>query len=209
MTDPHGSTTQNREDGRGADAHSSRALLPVGMEAPDFTLNSGPTKAQSLHDLRGKATVLVFYPADWSPVCGDQLALYNELADQWDELNASLVGISVDSVWCHKAYSDSRKLRFPLLADFEPKGAVARMYNAYRESDGTSQRALFVLDADGVIRWNYLSPVGVNPGADGILKALENMTSEQRGETAPTDARTSPAAARSTPEREKDSGARA
>ena len=159
-------------------------LLPVGTDAPDFTLRSSPTQEQSLRDLRSKPVVLVFYPADWSPVCGDQLALYNELRDVWDGLNAQLVGVSVDSVWCHKAYSEHRHLTFPLLADFEPKGAVAKMFYAYRQKEGTAERALYVIDANGTIRWNYLSPVGVNPGADGILAALEKMTPEQRGQSA-------------------------
>jgi peroxiredoxin len=174
---------QNQNTKRSQDGESNAALLPIGTEAPDFTLNAGPAKPHSLRSLRGSAVVLVFYPADWSPVCGDQLALYNELSDQWEALNARLVGISVDGVWCHQAYSTSRKLSFPLLADFEPKGAVARIYNSYRDKDGTSQRSLYVLDKDGIIRWNYLSPVGVNPGADGILRALESMTPDQRGQS--------------------------
>jgi peroxiredoxin len=172
---------ESRKAQSGGGGESSESLLPVGTEAPDFTLNATPAQSYSLRELRGKAVVLVFYPADWSPVCGDQLALYNELREHWESLNARLVGISVDGVWCHLAYSTSRHLHFPLLADFEPKGAVSRRFNAYREGEGTAQRALYVLDANGVIRWSYLSPLGVNPGADGILNALESMTPEQRG----------------------------
>jgi peroxiredoxin len=121
--------------------------------------------------------ILVFYPADWSPVCGDELALFNELLPEFQRHDAELVGISVDGVWCHRAYAEARHLRFPLLADFEPKGAVSRAYHAYRQPDGFSERALFVLDRDGIIRWSYLSPVNVNPGADGILAALEALPS--------------------------------
>jgi peroxiredoxin len=128
-----------------------------------------------LSSLRGRPVILVFYPNDWSPVCGDELALYNELMDEFRRHDAELLGISVDSVWCHQAFREARHFAFPLLADFEPKGRVSRMYGAYRESDGTSERALFVIDRDGVIRWSYLSPVGVNPGADGILTALEAL----------------------------------
>jgi peroxiredoxin len=117
--------------------------------------------------------ILVFYPADWSAVCGDQVVLYNEILPVFNEYNAQLLGISVDGVWCHKAFAQSRNLDFPLLSDFEPKGAVARAYGVYREEDGTSERALFVIDAKGIIRWSYVSPIGVNPGADGILAALE------------------------------------
>jgi len=120
--------------------------------------------------------VLAFYPADWSPVCGDQMALYNEVRDEFARFGAQLIGISVDGAWCHAAFAQDRKLHFPLLADFEPKGEVARRYGVYRDGDGTSERALFVIDADGTIRWSYVSPLGVNPGADGILDALERLS---------------------------------
>ena len=156
------------------------AVLPAGSEAPNFTLKAAPDRSITLTELRGKPVVIAFYPADWSPVCGDQMALYNEILSEFHEQGAQLLGISVDGAWCHKAFADARKLRFPLLADFEPKGAVSRAYGAYHES-GVSQRALFVIDAAGVIRWSYLSPMGVNPGADGILAALERLTPEQRG----------------------------
>ena len=128
-----------------------------------------------LSEFRGQPVVLAFYPADWSPVCGDQMALYNEMLSEFQSFGAELLGISVDGVWCHGAFSRDRKLHFPLLADFEPKGGVARLYGVYRQGDGTCERALFVIDADGVIRWSYVSPVGVNPGTDGILSALEEL----------------------------------
>ncbi len=172
----------DRNPDKTATPSASWALLPNGTPAPDFTLNSGPGVTTSLQSLRGRATVLVFYPADWSPVCGDELALFNQLGDVWDGLNAQLVGISVDGVWCHKAFAENRKFRFQLLSDFEPKGAVARAYRAFRDKEGVAERALYVLDAAGVIRWSYLSPIKVNPGADGILAALEALTPEQRGE---------------------------
>jgi peroxiredoxin len=92
-----------------------------------------------------------------------------------------MVGISVDGTWCHAAFAHDRKLRFPLLADFEPKGAVARLYGAYQSEAGVSERALFVIDGEGAIRWSYLSPLGINPGADGILDALENLTTKPAG----------------------------
>lgn len=151
------------------------SILPEGAHAPDFVLPSTPEKRIALKDFRGRNVVLVFYPADFSPVCSDQLPLYSQLLPEFGRLDAAVVGISVDGVWCHKAFTESRKLRFPLLADFEPKGAVSRAYGAYHEADGTSERALFVVDGDGMIRWSYLSPLGVNPGADGILDALERM----------------------------------
>ena len=153
------------------------ALKP-GVQAPEFSLSATPDQKVSLSEFRGQPVVLVFYPADWSPVCSDQLALYNELKPEFSEFKAQIIGISVDGVWCHLAFSKDRKLHFPLLADFEPKGAVARQYGVYREKDGETERALFVVDPQGIIRWSYVSPVGSNPGADGILKALESMASE-------------------------------
>jgi len=149
-----------------------------GKAAPDFELGTADGQRIALRDLRGSPVILVFYPADWSPVCGDQVTLYNEVLPEFERYGARLVGISVDGMWCHRAFAESRKLRYPLLADFEPKGAVARRYGVYRETDGTSERALFVIDGDSIIRWRYVSPVDVNPGADGILEALEALTAE-------------------------------
>ncbi len=153
----------------------AKAPLPAGTPAPDFTLPSGPGTTISLSDYRGQPIVLFFYPADWSPVCGDQAVLYNELNPIFQSYNAQVLGISVDGIWSHEAFTSQYNLQFPLLSDFEPKGAVARMYGVYRHEDGYSERALFVIDSEGVIRWNYVSPVNVNPGADGILAALEEL----------------------------------
>jgi len=150
-------------------------ILPAGTPAPDFQLPTTPDQKITLSEFRGKPVVLAFYPADWSPVCGDQLALYNEILSEFQSHGAALLGVSVDGAWCHVAYADARKLHFPLLADFEPKGAVSRAYGAYNNEFGFSERALFVIDKDGIIRWSYCSPVGVNPGADGILEALETL----------------------------------
>ena len=150
-------------------------LLQKGTQAPEFELYATPDQKLKLSDLRGKRVILAFYPADWSPVCSDQMALYNETRRFFSKHNAEVIGISVDSKWCHLAFSQNRKLHFPLLADFEPKGAVSKAYGAYNETVGESKRALFVLDEAGVIQWSYLSPDGINPGADGILEALESM----------------------------------
>ena len=155
------------------------SVLRAGTPAPDFSLHSTPDQAVSLSDFRGQPVILAFYPADWSPVCGDQMALYNEILSEFRQHNAELVGISVDGIWCHLAFAEIRKLHFPLLADFEPKGRVARHFGVYREHEGTSERALFVIDGEGIIRWSYVSPVGVNPGADGILSALEAIQSPE------------------------------
>jgi peroxiredoxin len=151
-------------------------ILAPGVEAPDFTLYATPDQKLSLSALRGRTTILAFYPSDWSPVCGDQMALYNEILPEFQKLGAELIGLSVDGVWCHAQFAKDRHLHFPLLADFEPKGAVAKSYGAYREEDGFSERALFVIDSKGVIAWSYCSPVDVNPGADGILQALEDLS---------------------------------
>ncbi|GAC1446699.1 MAG: hypothetical protein NVSMB56_07860 [Pyrinomonadaceae bacterium] len=119
--------------------------------------------------------ILAFYPADWSPVCGDQMAFYNEILSEFEEHDAVLLGISVDGAWCHQAFAEARNLKMHLLADFEPKGAVSKNYGVYHAARGFSERALFVIDKDGVIRWSHVSPILTNPGADGILKALESL----------------------------------
>jgi len=159
--------------------------LKAGTPAPAFALHSTPDQMVSLSDLRGKPVVLAFYPADWSPVCSDQLGLYNELLPEFSEFEAQILGISVDGIWSHLAFSRDRKLHIPLLADFEPKGAVAHMYGVYDEKAGEAGRALFVIDSEGVIRWSYVSPTGINPGADGILKALGSIKEHPGAATIP------------------------
>ncbi len=162
-------------------------ILPARTSAPEFTLHSTPDQSVALKEFRGRNVILVFYPADWSPVCSDQLALYNELLDEFARFNAQLLAISVDGVWSHAALARERKYHFPLLSDFEPKGQVARAYGAYDEKDGIAQRALFVIDGEGVIQWSYLSPMGVNPGAAGIIKALEALPSNNIQKALPSD----------------------
>jgi peroxiredoxin/predicted DsbA family dithiol-disulfide isomerase len=159
--------------------HLTEALAP-GTPAPSFTLSDAPGHSLSLDDLRGKPVILCFYPADWSSVCGEQVVLYNELLPEFQRFGAQMLGISVDGVWCHQAFAEARDLQFPLLADFEPKGAVARQYGVYRAANGISERALFVIDGEGVVRWSYVSPIGTNPGADGILKALAELNGTAR-----------------------------
>ena len=149
--------------------------LKAGVRAPEFELNATPDQRIKLSDFHGQRVILVFYPADWSPVCGDQLALYNELRDEFVKHKAMCIGISVDGAWCHAAFREQRGYKLALLSDFEPKGAVARDYGVYRDKEGVSERALFVIDEEGVIRWAYVSPIGINPGADGILGALEQL----------------------------------
>lgn len=167
------------------------ALLKAGEKAPDFTLSSHAGAAAgdaeetfTLSTLRGKNVILAFYPADWSAVCGDQLTLYNELLPMFEKQNAELVGISVDGVFCHAAFREARGYKMTLLSDFEPKGAVAKSYGVYREGDGFSERALFVIDQDGAIRYSYVSPLGVNPGAKEILQTLKEIQADEREEGA-------------------------
>lgn len=157
-------------------------ILQAGTPAPPFRLKSAVNETLSLADFSGKNLVLVFYPADWSPVCGDQLALYNEVVADIRDLDADMIAISVDGIWCHKAFSENRKFHFSLLSDFEPKGEVAKLYGAYNEKEGCTERALFVIDAKGIISWSYLSPIDVNPGADGIIEALEKLGSSRWSE---------------------------
>jgi peroxiredoxin len=170
---------------------STRTPLPVGTAAPPFTLNSTPDQRTTLSDFSGSPLVLVFYPLDFSPVCSDELGVFNELLPELRRYRAQLVGISVDSPWCHLAYARERRLRFPLLADFHPKGEVATRYQVYRDEDGFSERALYVLDGDLKVFWSYVAPVGVNPGADGVLDALDRLvgaTSSHPDSSAQTEA---------------------
>ncbi|HZQ48333.1 MAG TPA: redoxin domain-containing protein, partial [Verrucomicrobiae bacterium] len=104
----------------------------------------------------------------------------NEILPEFQNLGAAILGVSVDGAWCHAAFARDRKLHFPLLADFEPKGEVAKNYGVYRQGEGVSERALFVIDAEGNIHWSYVSPIGVNPGAAGILSALEDLQNKEK-----------------------------
>ncbi|CAN7780887.1 redoxin domain-containing protein [Paraburkholderia hospita] len=156
-------------------SRSTVPLLQAGMEAPHFTLMVTPDQRMSLQELRGAPVIIAFYPADWSPVCGDELGLFNAALPAFRRAGSQLVAISVDSVWCHSAFSEQRKFHFPLLADFEPKGEVARRYGVYRTTEGVCERALFVLDEHGIVRWTHVSPITVNPGVDGVLGALEQI----------------------------------
>jgi len=164
--------TENQKQNHGS-------ALATGTPAPDFTLPCTPDQKVSLEDFRGRPVILAFYPADWSPVCGDQMSLYNEILPEFKRHGAELLGISVDGPWCHSAYRQHRNLHFSLLSDFEPKGGVARAYGVYRQGEGVTERALFVIDRDGQISWSYVSPIAVNPGADGILAALENLSNKE------------------------------
>ena len=151
-------------------------MLQLYTEAPDFSLYATPDQKIRLSQLRGKKVILVFYPADWSPVCSDELSIFNETLRFFRKYNAEVIGISVDGKWSHLAFSNERKLHFSRRSDFEPKGAVSMAYGVYNEETGESMRAIYIIDESGIIIWQYLSPVGINPGVDGVLNALEEIT---------------------------------
>ena len=149
-------------------------VIEAGEKAPDFTLRNQDGDKVSLADFRGQKVMLVFYPADFSPVCSDQLSIYQEVLPQIAEQGASLVGISVDGTWTHRAFRERLGVEIPLLADFHPKGEVARSYGAFLEDHGTSNRSLVLVDEDGVVEWVHESPSPLEiPGANLIFDALE------------------------------------
>jgi peroxiredoxin len=158
---------------------TQQEILKPGTRAPEFTLSCTPDQKVSLSELKGSPVVLIFFPADWSPVCSDELAIFSELVPEFKKHGAEVFGISVDGIWCHLAFEKERNLRLTLLADFEPKGEVAKAYGAYRAKEGVCERALYVIDKEGVIAWSYKSPIGVNPGADGVLEALEKLSGKE------------------------------
>jgi peroxiredoxin (alkyl hydroperoxide reductase subunit C) len=149
-------------------------VIEPGERAPDFTLRDQDGDPVSLADFRGRKVMLVFFPADFSPVCTDQLSIYQEVLPQIEEGGATLLGISVDNSWAHRAFREQLGIGFPLLADFHPKGEVARSYGAYIEDYGTSNRSLVLVDEEGVVKWVHESPTPVEiPGANLIFDALE------------------------------------
>jgi peroxiredoxin len=149
--------------------------LATGTVAPNFGLLATPDQRVSLSEFNGPV-VLIFYPADWSPVCSDELSVFSAADRLFRARGAQLLGISVDGPWSHEEFKKQRRVSFPLLADHNPQGDVAKAYGVYREDDGTSERALFVIDGDRKVVWSEVSPVGVNPGADGALRAVEAMS---------------------------------
>jgi len=153
--------------------------LPPGACAPLFTLPRTRSEVFSVVDARGRFLVLLFYPGDWEPTSASQLTVCQRYLGEFERLGASLVGISVDSVWSHMAFARAHGLRFPLLADRHPAGAVAGAYGIYLETEGTSGRALFVIDGDGIIRWSRVHPESLDPGVDGVLTALEDLQQQR------------------------------
>ena len=151
-------------------------MIQPGAPAPDFTLPDQDGKQVSLSDFRGQTVVLVFYPADFSPVCTDQLSVYQEVLPEFETRKVQLLGISVDGAFCHRAFKSHMNLDIPLLADFHPKGDVARKYGVWSEEYGVSGRALILVDPDGVVTWSYESPPLEVPGANLIFDALDQRT---------------------------------
>jgi peroxiredoxin len=149
-------------------------MIAPGQPAPDFSLRNQDGERVSLSDFRGRKLVLAFYPADFSPVCSDQLSIYQEVLPEIRELGAELVGVTVDSTWAHKAFQEKLRTEIQLLADFHPKGEVSRAYGAYVEKRGHSNRSLVLIDEEGIVRWVHESPSPVEiPGANLIFDALE------------------------------------
>jgi peroxiredoxin len=151
-------------------------MIEAGSAAPEFSLPDQDGNRFSLSDHRGRTVVLVFYPADFSRVCTDQLSIYQEVLPQFEEAGAQLLGISVDGAFCHKAFQEHHGLTIPLLADFHPKGEVAKAYGVWSEDHGVASRALVMVGPDGVVQWSYLSPPLEAPGANLIFDALEQRT---------------------------------
>ena len=149
-------------------------MIAAGEEAPDFSLPNHKGEPVSLSDFRGKRVLLVFYPNDFSPVCSDQLSIYQEVKPSLDEAGLQVLGVSIDHSWAHRAFRKHLNLEFTLLADFHPKGEVARLYGAYLEDYGTTNRSLVLVDSDGIVRWVHESPTPLEiPGANLIFDALE------------------------------------
>jgi peroxiredoxin len=149
-------------------------MIEPGSRAPDFTLPDQDGNDVSLSDLEGKTTVLVFYPMDFSPVCTDQLNVYQEVLPQLRERGVELYGVSVDSSFAHKAFQDHLGVEIPLLADFHPKGEVARAYGVFIDERGHNQRALVMIGPDGTVTWSHQAPTPLEiPGANLIFDALE------------------------------------
>ena len=151
-------------------------MIEPGAQAPAFTLPDQDGNNVSLADFRGQTLVLVFYPADFSPVCTDQLSVYQEMLGQFEERGARLVGISVDGAFCHRAFRTHMNLDIPLLADFHPKGEVARAYGVWSDEYGVSGRALVMVGPEGDVEWSYMSPPLEVPGANLIFDALDQRS---------------------------------
>jgi len=148
----------------------------IGSPAPDFTLKDQNQQDVSLASFRGnKRVVLIFYPLDWSPVCTKEHACLVNDMKRFEQLDAQVLGLSVDSVWSHKAYAEKMGIHYPLLADFHPRGAVAEKYGVYLADKGITGRAISIIDRDGKLAWHKNYDIPVVPGVDEVAKALEGV----------------------------------
>lgn len=151
-------------------------MIAAGTPAPEFTLRNQNGEKVSLSDYRGRKVLLVFYPQDFSPVCADQLSIYQEVKPEIEAQGVELVGISIDHVWAHQAFQEKLGIDTTLLSDFEPKGEVARAYGAYIEKFGHANRSLVLVDEEGTVEWVHESPTPLEiPGANVIFDALETI----------------------------------
>jgi peroxiredoxin len=150
-------------------------VIAVGEKAPDFSLPNHKGEQVSLSDFRGRKVLLVFYPSDFSPVCSDQLSVYQEVKPSLDAAGLEVLGVSIDHSWAHRAFRKQLNVDFTLLADFHPKGQVAELYGAYLADYGTSNRSLVLIDEEGIVEWVHESPTPLEiPGANLIFDALDD-----------------------------------
>ena len=150
--------------------------LSVGQSAPDFTLKDQHQKEIKLSDFAGKKNVvLVFYPLDWSPVCTNEHASFVNGMKQFETLNAEVFGVSVDSVWSHKAFADKMHINYSLLADFHPKGAMSEKYGVYLADKGITGRSIFIIDKGGKVAWARNYDIPVVPDIKEVAAALAQV----------------------------------
>ncbi|MGI8780951.1 MAG: redoxin domain-containing protein [Solirubrobacteraceae bacterium] len=150
-------------------------VVAARQPAPDFSLATSGGDPFTRADLEGAITVLVFYPFAFSPVCTDQLSLYNEVRADLAERGASLYGVSCDAVWSQQAFKEKLGVEIEQLSDFEPKGATCRAFGVLHPG-GFPQRALVLIGPDAVVRWSYEAPSpGDLPGANLLFDALEEL----------------------------------
>ena len=167
--------------------------LSPGARAPELDLPATPDgRRLVLADLLPSPVVLIFYPGDFTPVCTSELGLFSELLPELGSFGARVLAISCDSFWSHAAYATELRMQLPLLSDFHPKGACAGRYHVYRDEDGICERALFVIDGQGTVFWSHVSPIETNPGADGVLDALERLSGKQLSPPPPSPSASSP-----------------
>ncbi len=150
--------------------------ISVGQAAPEFTLKDQSQKEVKLSDFKGKKNVvLMFYPLDWSPVCTNEHACVVNDMKKFDSLDAQILGLSVDSVWSHKAYAEKMGINYPLLADFQPRGAVADKFGMFLADKGITGRAIAIINKDGNVAWFKQYDIPTLPAIDEVAQALSQI----------------------------------